>query len=162
MESMKYALLFLVGCIVCSLAWAVIPPPSELVGDMNDNSLEAIPICNHWSCAAPCKAIHAQAKKALKSESVTDCMMTLFFKESTCNTHGPQEEGNQGNPEEGFGLCTLETSSDLRATRGPNCIAASPTNVTAQILCCRDIMKKFSKAGSYFGPVRRSEVPKCL
>lgn len=159
---MRYAILCFMFVVAGSVAWAIGPyiPADDIVGSEARSDVELV--CNSWKCARPCKAILKTATSALGSGGVLNCLMTLFYKESTCNTHGPQKKGTAGNPHAGFGLCTIETSPALREKRGPNCRAASPSNVRAQVLCCRDMVRDTSKSRSYFGPIRRGEVPKCI
>jgi hypothetical protein len=157
---MNYSTYFMLIISFCYLSWGVPPITPELVGGQNNSNVVLVGGCDDWKCTKSCKDVYPLAKKVLGSE--LNCMMRLFYQESTCNTVGPQAAGNEGNPAAGFGLCTLEVSSAKRNKRGRNCRRASYDNVEAQILCCRDIMAAFGVDGSYFGPVRRGEIPKCI
>lgn len=108
--------------------------------------------------AARCGPIKSRIEAVLGPGHVA-CYINLFQKESSCRHRLPQAKGTAGNPHAGFGLCTIETSAALRKKRGPNCRAATPDNIDAQILCCRDMM--VATNGRYFSPVKRGETPKC-
>ncbi len=131
---------------------------SEAVSGQNNQQGE----CTSWRCTNNCTNILSDVESALASvgvQNLLSCYMDLFFKESTCSPRLGQPQGTAGNPAEGFGLCTLETRDDLRRPRGRNCRAASLDNITAQVLCCRDIMRRHG--GAYFGPVSTGAVARC-
>ena len=140
---------------------------SDVTGGGSGDELVQNVSCDHWRCARSCKNLHSKVVSALGGKAV-DCMMQLFYTETTCNPKTQEKARNKKagpNPNAGFGLCTIEARADLRAKRGPNCRAASLSNVDAQIKCCRDMMRDTGKRSikkSYFGPVRRGEVQKCL
>ncbi|MCB0378043.1 MAG: hypothetical protein KDD33_06090 [Bdellovibrionales bacterium] len=161
---LKAALFLLIFCIPTMLfagPWS--RAFTEVTGPQANENVIKVGGCNSWNCASSCKKIYPTVKKLLGSKA--DCMMKLFFKETTCRSgtrEAARKKNGGNNPNAGFGLCTIEASAALRAKRGPNCRKASTSNVSAQILCCRDLMKSTTKSKSYFGPVRRGQVPKCF
>jgi hypothetical protein len=84
--------------------------------------------------------------------------MKLFAIETSCRFNLTQRKGNAGNPNVGYGLCSLEKSPAIRSVnrRGPACVDIS--SIENQVRCCQAIM---IDTPHYFGPVLARKVPRC-
>ncbi len=113
-----------------------------------------------YSPGSDCNSIRPKVE-AIVGKRKSACYMKLFLIESTCDFTKPQAQGNTGNAYAAYGLCSIERSPEIRKkqNRGPDCDRI--VTIEDQVRCCQAMVKKTSRAGSYFGPIRRGEVPKC-
>ena len=112
----------------------------------------------HQNCENIRPGVAAALGESVNSSRVR-CYLDLFFVETTCQP-GMTERAHSGgnNPHDGRGVCTLEADIAIRIAnnRGPECMTIN--TLAQQTRCCASIMAKYSKSGSYFGPVRRGGV----
>jgi hypothetical protein len=131
--------------------WAA-PVPAPKKRDRRQNSYGS-----EAGSSGSCAAIRSRVVDVV-GEAKARCYMKLFSIETGCRYNLTQRKGNAGNPNVGYGLCSLEKSPAIRRVnrRGPHCEDIS--TIEQQVRCCQAIMRE---RPDYFGPVLRGKVPQC-